>query len=150
MLRQLYTLDSYGIDRGRIDFPTLDQRAIICRNFQAAKKIHLARNKGCPPNDSGWFFGCFELPCDHNNASYLQSLSLLDAVSLRPQTANWLALPGEVHVILAPGEKPVVELDGSDLKLTPGSFVDQFSESTSRSPRGIFARLGSWLHQRHS
>ena len=101
MLRQLYTLDSYGIDRGRIDFPTLDQRAIICRNFQAAKKFHLSRNKGCPPEDSGWFFGCFGMQCNHNNPSYLQSLSLLDAVSLRSESANWLALPGEVHVILA-------------------------------------------------
>jgi len=123
-MRQIYTLDSYGIGRELLDFPTLESSAIICKNFVTTKKILLARaeKKG---NVSGWFFGCYEMECDHQSASRLQKALLLDAVTRRSELVNWLALPSAVHVLLQPGEKPIVFRDGKEASLIPGSFVDQ-------------------------
>jgi hypothetical protein len=50
---------------------------------------------------------------------------LLEAVALRPQIVNWLALPAGINIILQPGEKPIVLRDDEELRLIPGSFVDQ-------------------------
>jgi hypothetical protein len=123
-MRQIYTLDSYAIGRELLDFPTVQNTAIVCHNFATAKKIHLARTekKG---NDSGWFFGCYEMECDHQSASRLKSVPLVDAVTLRPEIGHWLALPSEIHVVVQPGQKPTVYRDGERASLIPGSFVDQ-------------------------
>jgi hypothetical protein len=123
-IRQVYTLDSYAIGRELLDFPTIYNSAIICHNFATAERIHLSRTekKG---NDSGWFFGCYKMECDHQSASHLRSVSLLDAVALRPEISNWVALPCEVNVLLQPGEKPILFSGDERASLIPGSFVDQ-------------------------
>ncbi len=126
-MRQVYTLDSYAVPRELLDFPTLETTAIICKNFATTKKIGMSRvaTKG---NDSGWFFGCYKKwGCNHQNASHLESVPLIEAVALRPEIANWLALPSGVSVILQPGKKPIVVRDDQELRLIAGSFVDQMT-----------------------
>lgn len=123
-MRQVYTGDSYGIDREQLDFPHIGQSVIACRNFAIAEKIHLGRLEKNGPNDSGWFFGCYKMPCDHNSAAHIINMSLLDAVAQRPETLNWLALPSGQNVLLHPSEKPIVFTENDDLNLIPGSFVD--------------------------
>jgi hypothetical protein len=123
-MRQVYTLDSYAIARQLLDFPMISNSAIICHNFATAERIHLSRveKKG---TDSGWFFGCYKMECDHQSAARLRSVPLVDAVAQRLEISNWLALPSDVNVLLQPGQKPTVYRDGERASLIPGSFVDQ-------------------------
>jgi hypothetical protein len=123
-LWQVYTADSYRIDRALLDFPHIHQSAMICRNFATAERIHLARLDRRGPDDSGWFFGCYKMECDHNSESNLRSVTLVDAVCFRPEISNWVSLPCGVTVLLQPGEKPILLTPDGALNLIPGSFVD--------------------------
>jgi hypothetical protein len=55
--RQVYALDSVGIDRLKADFPSLSQSAIACSRF-AAGGDWMASRTPAKDRDSGCFFGC--------------------------------------------------------------------------------------------
>jgi len=125
MMLQLFTADSFGIDRADLDFPSLRQSGIACRQYSQGEWLMMARAEPTDELDSGWFIGCGDKSCDHNDSKNLQRLSLYEVFLNRPQIRDWVSLPFGALLQQKPNVLPVLFLEGQPQKIEPGSFLDQ-------------------------
>ncbi len=126
MMVQLFTLDSFGIERARMMMPNMRQTVMACERFADAPIFFMTRNE--PINhtdDSGWYMGCMDPDHDHNTHETLDCLTLYEAVLKRSDIAQWIMLPTEAKVFLSPNGAPKVWIGEDRCALQPASFVDE-------------------------
>lgn len=126
MMVQLFTLDSFGIERARMLIPKMRETVMVCDRFADAPVFFMTRND--PINhtgDTGWYMGCMDPEHDHDTREHLECISLYEAVLKRSDIAQWIVLPTEAKVFLNRDDAPKVWLGDEKCVLQPGSFVDE-------------------------
>lgn len=121
---QLFALDSFSISREQMEIPTIVQSGIACNRFAIGDGFTVDRVTPSDDNDSGWFVGCAETECNHNDADNLQRLSLFQLFLGRPEIRDWVTFPAGSQVQHR-GRDLSVFRDGQPLQIVPGSFIDQ-------------------------
>lgn len=124
MMLQLFTLDSFAIGREQMDIPTVCQSGIACNRYKIGEGFIMERATPSDDNDSGWFVGCNNSDCDHNDASNLQRLSLFEVFLARPEIRDWVSFPIGT-LVQRHGKDLSVYQDGRPLEIVVDSFVDQ-------------------------
>jgi hypothetical protein len=126
---QVYTADSYGIDRDDLVIPTIRQLAIACDRVPHADAVLLTRNDGTDPDDSGWLALCHDDDHDHQEESAVGVVPLHELARVRPEIVHWMMFPIGTTLLLEPGVEPVVLAGEQPLELIEGSFMDQLLRS---------------------
>ncbi len=124
-MHQLFTLDSFGIERARMMMPNMREKAIVCDRFQDTAMFFMTRNEPFQPGDSGWYMGCLDPDHDHNTHTNLSCISLYEAFLKRNAIHNWIVFPTESKIVLIPGSAPKVWIGQEAFKILPGSFVEK-------------------------
>jgi hypothetical protein len=122
---QVFSGDSYGIERDRLVIPTINQLAIACEKVPESSALLLARNDSSDPDDSGWFALCTDEDHDHEDTGNIGVVPLHELARVRPEIIAWMMFPTGTTLLLEPEEAPLVMLDDVALELVEGSFVDQ-------------------------
>lgn len=122
---QVFTADSYGIDRDDLMIPTIGQLAVACNRVPEADAILLARNDDADPDDSGWFVLCHDDDHDHEAGDSIGVVPLHELARVRPDVINFMMFPTGCTLLLEAGVEPVVLRDDERLELEKGSFFDQ-------------------------
>ncbi|MEL7337875.1 MAG: hypothetical protein AAFN70_16895 [Planctomycetota bacterium] len=124
LMLQLFTLDSFSISREQVDIPSVRQSGIACDRYNLGDGFIMDRGAPSDGNDSGWFVGCADPDCDHNNPDSLQRVSLFQLFLGRPAIRDWVAFP--VGTLIQRRNRELsVFLDGRPLEVVAGSFADQ-------------------------
>ncbi len=121
---QLFTLDSFGIEREQIKIPRIDQTAIACDRFDAGGELLLARDAG-EERHSGWIFCCLDDDHDHEQDDNLQLVSLYEAMLRCPHVVAWMYFPDDSQIVLRPDRHPLVIWKDEQLEIQPGSYLDE-------------------------
>lgn len=122
---QLFALDSFGVDRSEMDVPTIRHSAIVCSRFGEGAGLIMDRSVPSDGADSGWFVGCANDDCDHNDVKNLRRISLYEVYLARPEIVYWVAFPCNTAVLRTDDCAPQVFRDGAPVALIPGSFMDE-------------------------
>lgn len=128
---QLFTLDSFGIDRSQIQIPLIGQTAIVCNNFDQDGELLLAREED-EDNHSGWTFICLDESHDHEKEGNLSLISLYEAMVRRPFIVAWMYFPVGSQIVLKPDELPMVFLKDKQLNIQPGSYLDELWKQSKK------------------
>lgn len=121
---QLFTLDSYGIDRSQIAIPRIDQTAITCDRFDQGGELLLARDAG-EDRYSGWLLCCLDEDHDHEQDENLKLVSLYEAMLRCPYIVAWMYFPLDSQIVLRPDKQPLVILQDEQVDIQPGSYLDE-------------------------
>lgn len=121
--RQKDVAESLGLGE-HLSFPTIRQSAIVCNQLGARDcgVLDRARTEG---QDSGWFFGCNDPVHDHNDVRVLKRISLYEIGCRMPEVVQFCALPPGSNVLLGGAKKIVVCLDGDDVEIRKGSYLER-------------------------
>lgn len=122
---QVFSGDSYGLEREALVIPTIKQLAVVCEKVPESGGLLLARNDSAEPDDSGWFALCRDETHDHEDTGNIGVVPLHELARVRPDVVAWMMFPSGTTLLLEPGEAPLVLLDDEPLELVEGSFVDQ-------------------------
>lgn len=133
---QVFSCDSYGIDRERLMIPTINQLAIACQRVPETEALLLARNDSADPDDSGWFALCRDDDHDHQDTDNIGVVPLYELARVRPEIVAWMMFPTGATLLLEPEEPPLVMLDDEPLELITGSFVEQMLRHQGIAPNG--------------
>lgn len=123
MRRQKDVVESLGFGE-RLSFPTITQTAIICNQLYARDCGAMDRAEPAG-QDSGWFFGCDDPKHDHNDAGVLRRASLYEIGCRVPGVVQFCAMPPGTNISLGGAEKIVVCLNGHDVTIRKGSYLDR-------------------------
>ncbi len=126
MMLQLFTLDSFDIERARMAVPNFRQTAMVCNQFAKAPIFFMTRNEPIlHVNDSGWYMGCMNPEHVHENQENLECMTLYDAFLKRKEIQHWLTFPIETKIFINHASPPKVWIGTERCKLVPGSFVER-------------------------
>lgn len=124
-MHQLFTLDSFGIERARMKMPSMRQKAIVCDRFADTEVFFMTRNEAFQADDSGWYMGCLDPDHDHDSHANLSCVPLYDVVLKRNEIHNWIAFPTDAKIVLMQSGVPKVWIGEEKFEILPGSFVEQ-------------------------
>lgn len=123
MTLQLFALDSFAVDRSDMDIPTVRESGIACQRYRDGIGFIMDRAEPSDDHDSGWFIGCVNETCDHNDPNSLRRISLYELFLGRPEIRDWVTFPIG-SMIQRTDDAIYVFRDGTQLTLIQGSFVD--------------------------
>lgn len=119
---QKFVADSVGLTE-KMAFPSIFQSMIICKNVFNTNEFLLARDT-VKQDDSGWFVGCTNTDCEHNNPENLSRVSLYRMFIDFPRLMMFYALPPESMVIYSGPDKIKVFYYDIELKFDKESLLD--------------------------
>jgi len=114
-----------------LEFPSLLDSCLVCSRVELSPVFFMDRHE---PDGaiSGWFIGCCDEAHDHNQLSELERVSVYEAVIRRCRGAlQYLAFPAGAMIVA--DEWPEFFMNGKELEVRPGSFVDATLNARSRS-----------------
>ena len=123
MMLQLFTLDSFSVDRADMSIPTVRQSAIACQRYRDGNGFMMDRAEPSDDLDSGWCIACADEACDHSDPNNLRRISLYEIFLGRPEIRDWITFPIG-SMIQRTDDAIHVFRDGTPLTLIKGSFVD--------------------------
>ena len=100
----------------------MQQSGFVCCNYKKSPNLAMARLEGTDENDSGWFIGCLDPACDHDNVENLSRVSLYEITNHHPQLRPWLSFPND-SVILLEQDKVEVRVNDELKEIEEGSFL---------------------------
>jgi hypothetical protein len=132
---QRSVIESFGLPDDAMDFPSVQQSAIVCTELDPDGALFMHRLEPLNRTDSGWFFSCQNEAHDHNDPKTLVNDSLYAHACRNQAVLPFLALPVGSRVLLS-SDGRVEEAFGPDereLVVQPGSYLAQRAGRTSRS-----------------
>ena len=122
--RQKAVLESFGIP-GKLNFPSLQQTAVMCSQFGNSSSRMLSRSTPSH-DDSGWFFGCEGMEHDHNLRENLLGGTLYGLACANRVVLDFLAMPeGSIVLLNKKGDVTMAfGRSGEALQILPGSYLD--------------------------
>jgi hypothetical protein len=124
--KQKYVCESFSPPEEMI-LPRLQDSVILCNRMERQLAYFFSRSEP-GDSDSGWFLGCMDESHDHSDAGQLRKCSLYEAAVKFPDLIQFSALPPERSVLFEEGAAIKVLTPESELKIDPGSFLDQFNQ----------------------
>ena len=126
MMVQLFTLDSFAIERARMLIPNMRQTVMVCDRFATAPIFFMTRNDPIAhQEDTGWYMGCMDPDHDHDTRENLNCITLYEAFLKRNDIHPWLIFPTDTKIFLNRKDPPKVWIGEQRFKLQSGSFVDE-------------------------
>lgn len=122
--RQKAVLESLGIPE-KLDFPSLQNTAVMCTQFGNSSRRMLSRLTPSQ-DDSGWFFGCEGVEHDHNLQENLLGGTLYELACANRVVLDFLAMPEGSTVLLNTKGDVTMAFgpEGEALQILPGSYLD--------------------------